>query len=136
MGELLETPGVRPEAYMHFIAMAGHADLAARLAEEAEDSYEEGKLTHYGQLFFTHNQLGNTDRALYWLEKAIENREAEVITEIRHSRGFERICADPRAEPIFARLRKLENLGSPTHSMATQHPEAALSVDTSVCRDN
>ena len=35
--ELLETPGVRPEAYMQFIAMAGRTGLAARLAEEAED---------------------------------------------------------------------------------------------------
>ena len=133
LDQLLSTRGVQPERYMQFIAMAGRTELATELAEAAEVSYAEGNLKTFAPLFFTYNQLGNTDKALFWLKKAIENREHSVIIEIRSARGFESLCEDPRAQPIFARLRELEASGSPTPSAATLNAPSVPEVQAEVC---
>ena len=137
LDQLLATRGAQPEQYMHFVALVGRTEYATELAGNAEAAYAEGKLTAYHPLFFTYHQLGNREKALFWLSKAIENREDVVVAEIRTSpEWYADLCDDPRAQPIFARLREIEEMGSPTTSAATRTDSPASPESLPLCGES
>jgi hypothetical protein len=67
-----------------------------------------------------HYQLGEFDEAFVWLNRAIENREWELLPYLRSQRFYGDIRSDVRFGCVMHRLAEIEAMGSPTKSVAAQ----------------
>jgi tetratricopeptide (TPR) repeat protein len=105
-----------PEAF----AMIGRTEQAAAILRLNESSWREGQLATAAPSFGGHYQLGEYDQAFLWLNRAIENREWEILPFLRSTLFYPNIRDDLRFDRAMRRVAEIETIGSPTKSVATQ----------------
>ena len=96
------------------VATLGYVYAASGKRREAESIVNELETSwrrHYFSpvnIALVHTALGNKDRAFFWLTKAVEARDPQMIW-LRLELQFESIHADPRFQALFQRMEHRNN---------------------------
>jgi len=80
---------------------------AEAILNELETSWRRRYFSPIG-IALIHTALGNNDGALFWLTKAVEARDPQLIC-LRVEPQFESLRADPRFQALFQRMEKRAN---------------------------
>ncbi len=109
-----------PEKYAHSLALLGRTDEARRAVDEMVDRDRRGTRATVDALpgFWTYFYLGDLDEAFVWMQRGIENREYFLIGTLRASPLLDGLREDPRFVAAMARVKEIEEEGSPYQSAA------------------
>jgi hypothetical protein len=102
------------------LATLGRSDDARTILLANELGWRDGQLATAGPSFSAHYLLGEFDEAFVWLNRAIENREWELLPYLRSERCYGDIRGDVRFDCVMHRPAEIEAMGSPPKSVATQ----------------
>jgi TolB-like protein len=98
----------RPEWFPGMMAALGRHDVARDLLAEAERLTAAGVYVDPAQVFSGYYQLGATDEAFVWLNRAIEERVGHLFPFLRSPQFYGDIRSDSRFRQAMDRLDEIE----------------------------
>jgi DNA-binding winged helix-turn-helix (wHTH) protein/tetratricopeptide (TPR) repeat protein len=97
-----------PHWFPDLFAMTGDVQQARSILSDMEEAHAAGKWVLAAEAFRGYLYLGELDSAFDWLDRAIDDRQSQVITQIRSPRNFTQLHSDHRFQDALARLREME----------------------------
>lgn len=86
-------------------ARMGRTEDAKRILDDLEARHARGERVPFVQLAMINANLGDNDRALYWLQQAFDSRQGDwVIGWIDVDPSYDPLRADPRFQKLLSRI--------------------------------
>lgn len=113
LGETLDLHGSKvAEEFPVAFAWGGQPEAAAESLADLDAQANTEELTYFSPLFRASHALGRTERALFWLSKAIDNREIWLFPDIKAGSQFDDLRQTEAFRDIMSRLAAMETPGT------------------------
>lgn len=109
------------DVFAGILALGGRNAEARALLTSLEQRFATGTLTRSWYGVLGHLFLGEPDRALDWLERAVEEQEMQHVAHIKNAPYLEPLRSMPRFGRVLERLRKLEAEPSAFRQTVSEH---------------
>lgn len=124
--------GEEPILFAGILALAGMEQEARAVLASLEKLYQSGVSRRNWHGVIGHLFLGELDQAFVWLNRAVENREVNHFSHLRHASYLDPMRVDPRFDRVLERLRELEGVPSALRQIVAEHEDALRSSHPTV----